>query len=143
MHPLPLPPSLPPPLSPSLPQLPDNLTTETELALIYSLQNCHSPQEIIKCLVSYGVGTPGEEVQVYRVQNEHLTSRLEHLKSKNAMLANSFENAKANMEAMYSHTQKVEANYTRLLHALRCFQACEVYEGFAGTEGTRSPNVEL
>ena len=111
------------------PQLPENLTKEAELALIYSLQNCHSPQEIIKCLVSNGIGTPGEKVQGFRVENEYLRSQLDHLKSRNAMLANSFENAKANMETMYTHAQKVEANNTRLLHALRhCYQACEIYE---------------
>jgi hypothetical protein len=109
--------------------LPDNLSSETELALIYALQNCHGVQEIIKCLVSYGVGTPGESLQESRVRNEHLQSQINHLKSKNTMLANSFENAKANMESMYSHAQKVEANNTRLLLALKhCYQAYEVYE---------------
>ena len=79
--------------------------------------------------MSYGVGAPGEEVRDSRVENEYLQSRLEHLKSKNTMLANSFENAKANMEGMYTHSQKVEANNMCLLHALRhCYQACEVYE---------------
>ena len=86
-------------------------------------------QEIIKCLVSYGVGTPGEKAQEFRVRSEHLESQIKHLKAKNTMLANSFENAKANMESMYSHAQKVEANNTRLLHAVKhCYQACEIYE---------------
>jgi hypothetical protein len=109
--------------------LTDSFTEETELALIYALQNCHSIQEIIKCLVSYGVGTPGESAQEFRVRAEHLESQIKHLKAKNTMLANSFENAKSNMENMYSHAQKVEANNTRLLHALKhCYQACEIYE---------------
>ena len=118
-----------PPTFLPFPQLPDNLANETELALIYALQNCHSVQEIIKCLVSYGVGTPGENAQEFWVRTEHLESQIKHLKAKNTMLANSFENAKSNMESMYSHSQKVEANNTRLLQSLRhCYQACEIYE---------------
>ena len=68
-------------------------------------------------------------MQGLMVKNDYLASQIDHLRAKNTMLANSFENAKANMENMYSHSQKVEANNTRLLHAVRyCYQACEIYE---------------
>ena len=91
--------SLPPPPFSSLlscllslfpPQLPDALTAETKSALIYALQNCHSIQETIKCLISYGVGTPGEKVQGIKVENDYLNSQIDYLKAKNTVLAHSF-----------------------------------------------------
>lgn len=97
--------------------------------MIYALQNCSSIQELIKCLVSYGVSTSADKLEGFRVDNEQLKSTVEHLKSKNTTLANSFENAKANTEFMYTQAQSVEANNTRLRHALKlCQQACEVFE---------------
>ena len=97
--------------------------------MIYALQNCNSIQELIQCLVSYGVFTSADKLEGFRVDNEQLKSTVEHLKSKNTTLANSFENAKANIEVMYNQVQGVEANNTRLRHTLQlCQQACEVFE---------------
>ena len=110
-------------------QLPESLPKDKELAMIYALQNCSSIQELIKCLVSYGVSTSADKLEGFRVDNEQLKSTVEHLKSKNTTLANSFETAKANTEIMYTQAQSVEANNTRLRHALKlCQQACEVFE---------------
>jgi len=97
--------------------------------MIYALQNCNTVQELIKCLISYGVSTSSDRLEGFRVESEQLKSSIEHLKSKNTTLANSFENTKSNMESMYNHVQVVEANNVRLRHALRlCQQACEVFE---------------
>ena len=120
--------------SPLTIQLPEGLPKDQELAMIYALQNCSSIQELIiqcliKCLVSYGVFTSADKLEGFRVDNEQLKSTVEHLKSKNTTLANSFETAKANAEIMYMQAQSVEANNTRLRHALKlCQQACEVFE---------------
>ena len=97
-------------------QLPEGLSKDKELAMIYALQNCSSIQELIKCLVSYGVSTSADKLEGFRVDNEQLKSTVEHLKSKNTTLANSFENAKANIEVMYNQVQGAEANSTRLRH---------------------------
>ena len=97
--------------------------------MIYALQNCSSIQELIKCLVSYRVSTSADKLEELWLDNERLKSTVEQLKSVNTTLTTSFENAKANMEVMYSQIQGFEANNTRLHHALRlCQQACEVFE---------------
>ena len=122
-----LPPHPPPPPTPS--QLPEGLGKDKELAMMYALQNCHSVQEVIKRLVSYGVSTSSDQLQGLEVDNEYLSKRIEHMKSKQATLENSFQVAKANMEKMYLSLQKVEANNMCLRHALRlCQQTCEVFE---------------
>ena len=97
--------------------------------MIYALQSCSSIQELIKCLVSYRVSTSANKLEELWLDNERLKSTVEHLKSVNTTLTTSFENAKANMEIMYSQVQGFEANNTRLCHALRlCQQGCEVFE---------------
>ncbi len=110
-------------------QLPEGLPKEKELAMIYALQNCHSIQELIKCLVSYGVSTTSDKLQGFQIENEHLKKAVDHLKSKHATLAHSFESSKANMDSMYHTALKVEANNTRMKLIIKlCQQACEVYE---------------
>ena len=97
--------------------------------MIYALQNCHSIQDVIKCLVSYGISASGDKLQGFQVENDHLKQRVDHLKSKNATLSHSFDCAKSNTESMYYRAQSFEANNTRLLHALKlCEQAVEVFE---------------
>lgn len=110
-------------------QLPEGLPKEMELGMIYALQNCHSIQELIKCLVSYGVSTTSDKLQGFQIENEHLKKAVDHLKSKHATLAHSFESSKANMDSMYHTVLKVEANNTRMKLIIKlCQQACEVYE---------------
>lgn len=48
-------------------QLPEGLPKEQELAIIYSLQNCHSIQEIIKCLVSFRASSPSDKLTGFQV----------------------------------------------------------------------------
>ena len=97
--------------------------------MIYALQNCHSIQELIKCLLSHGVSMPSDKLNGFQVENEHLKHREEHLLSKLKTMTLSFENSKADMTAMYHKAKICEANNTRLRHALKlCQQACEVYE---------------
>ncbi len=110
-------------------QLPESLPKEQELALIYALQNCHSIQELIKCLLSHGVSMPSDKLSGFQVENEHLKHREEHLLAKLQTMTLSFENSKADMTSMYHKAKICEANNTRLRHALKlCQQACEVYE---------------
>lgn len=108
-------------------QLPDNFSQEQQLQIIYALQNCHSVQELIRCLVSYGLSPPDNQAQEVQVENDHLRAKLKHVEAKNRTLAESFENAKADSEAMYQKMSKVEANNCRLRQALRlCHQAYTV-----------------
>ena len=110
-------------------QLPEGLAKDNELAMMYALQNCHSVQELIKCLVSYGVSTNSDQLQGFQVENKHLKERVEHLKAKNATISHSFESAKLNMDEMNHTVEKIEANNTRLRHALKlAAQACEAFE---------------
>ena len=111
-------------------QLPEGLPAEREMALICSLQNCHSIQELIKSLISYEVSLPSDNrLNGFQVENDHLKSREEHLKTKLTRMTMSFQNAKAEMTAMYHKAKEYEANNTRLRHTLKlCEQACDVYE---------------
>ena len=110
-------------------QLPEGLPAEKQMAMVYSLQNCHSVQELIKCLTTHGGVSSSDKLHGFQIENDHLKSCVEHLKSKNATLAHSFENAKSNMEAMYHRSLKVDANATRLSHAVKlCLQVVEVFE---------------
>ena len=122
-------------------QLPEGLPKEKELAMIYALQNCHSIQELIKCLVSYGVSTTSDKLQGFQIENEHLKKAVDHLKSKHATLAHSFESSKANMDSMYHKALKVEANNTRMKLIIKlCQQACEVYEVLLDLRTSESRN---
>ena len=123
------------------PQLPEGLPKEKEMAMIYALQNCHSAQELIKCLVSYGVSTSSDKLQGFQVENEHLKKAVEHLKSKHTTLAHSFESSKANMDSMYHTALKVESNNTRMKLAIRlCQQAFDVYEVLLDLRASESRN---
>ena len=96
---------------------------------MYALQNCHTAQELIKCLVSYGVSTSSDQLQGFQVENKHLNERVDHLTAKNTTLAHSFQSAKLNMDEMYHTAEKIEANNVRLRHALKMAQqACEAFE---------------
>lgn len=109
--------------------------------MIYALQNCHSTQELIKCLVSYGVSTSSDKLQGFQVENEHLKKAVEHLKSKHATLAHSFESSKADMDSMYHIALKVEANNTRMKLAIQLLQqACEIYEVLLDLRASESRN---
>ena len=109
--------------------------------MIYALQNCHSIQELIKCLVSYGVSTTSDKLQGFQIENEHLKKVVDHLKSKHATLAHSFESSKANMDSMYHTALKVEANNTRMKLIIKlCQQACEVYEVLLDLRASESRN---
>ena len=109
--------------------------------MIYALQNCHSIQELIKCLVSYGVSTTSDKLQGFQIENEHLKKAVDHLKSKHATLAHSFESSKANMDSMYHKALKVEANNTRMKLIIKlCQQACEVYEVLLDLRTSESRN---
>ena len=122
-------------------QLPEGLPKEMELGMIYALQNCHSIQELIKCLVSYGVSTTSDKLQGFQIENEHLKKAVDHLKSKHATLAHSFESSKANMDSMYHTALKVEANNTRMKLIIKlCQQACEVYEVLLDLRTSESRN---
>jgi len=111
------------------PQLPEGLPKEQELAMMYALQNCHSIQELIKCLLSHGLSMPSDKLNGFQVENKHLKHHEEHLLAKLDTMTLSFENAKADMTDMYHKANICEANNTRLRHALKlCQQACEVYE---------------
>lgn len=110
-------------------QLPENLSQEQKQQMICALQNCHSVQELIRCLVSYGLTAPDEKSQGTLVENEHLKSRVKHLEAKYHTLAGSFEIAKQETEVMYQKLAKVEGNNCRLRHIVKlCQQACEVHE---------------
>ena len=109
--------------------------------MIYALQNCHSIQELIKCLVSYGVSTTSDKLQGFQIENEHLKKAVDHLKSKHATLAHSFESSKANMDSMYHTALKVEANNMRMKLIIKlCQQACEVYEVLLDLRTSESRN---
>lgn len=63
------------------------------------------------------------------MENEHLKTCIEHLKSKLVTLTGSIERSKDEMISMYHTAKEYEANNTRLRHALRlCQQACDVYD---------------
>ncbi len=110
-------------------QLPEGLPKDKELAMMYALQNCHSVQELIKSLVSYGVSTNSDQLQGFQVENVHLQERIEHLKAKNTTISHSFQSAKLNMDEMYHAAERIESNNIRLRHALKMSQqACEAFE---------------
>lgn len=97
--------------------------------MMYALQNCHSVQELIKSLVSYGVSTNSDQLQGFQVENVHLQERIEHLKAKNTTISHSFQSAKLNMDEMYHTAERIESNNVRLRHALKLSQqACEAFE---------------
>lgn len=99
------------------------------MAMIYSLQNCNSVQEVIKCLISHGIPSSSDGLHSYQITIDHLQSCVDHLNARNATLAHSFMNAKSNMDAMYHLALKVRANETRFKHALKlCMKAVEVFE---------------
>ncbi len=120
---------------------------------MYALQNCHSVQELIKCLVSYGVSSSSDQLQGFQVENKHLQERVEHLKAKNTAISESFQSSKLNMDEMYHNAEKIEANNVRLRHALIMAQhACEAFEvlfelrsGYSrhgGSNGSYFPSFE-
>ncbi len=97
--------------------------------MMYALQNCHSVQELIKSLVSYGVSTNSDQLQGFQVENVHLQERIEHLKAKNTTISHSFQSAKLNMDEMYHTAERIESNNVRLRHALQMSQqACDAFE---------------
>ncbi|KAL5468804.1 hypothetical protein EMCRGX_G029925 [Ephydatia muelleri] len=108
--------------------LPEGQSSEQQIALIYTLQNCHSVQELIHCLLGcQGSQLLDDQHVNYKVENEHLKKKVEHLSSKNDTLSSSFESSKQMAAQMYHHSNKVEANNTRLRHTLvLCQQAFDV-----------------
>ena len=113
----------------SLLQFPDHLSQEHQLQIVCALQNCASVQELVRCLLSYGVSPQEDKSTAYHSENELLRSRVKHLEAKLQTLTGSFENAKLESEAMFEKLSKVEANNVRLRHATRqCQQAYEIQE---------------
>ena len=98
--------------------------------MICALQNCHSIEELIRCLISYSLSsTTDEKSHGLKVDNEHLCSQVKHLEAKYQTLTSSFETAKQEKEEMYHKLSTVENNNCRLRHAVKlCQQACEVHE---------------
>ena len=98
--------------------------------MVCGLQNCHSIEELLRCLVSYGIGALMEDkTHGIKVENDHLRSRVKTLEAKYDTLSNSFEAAKLETEEMFRKMSSVEANNIRLRHAVKlCQQACEVHE---------------
>ncbi|KAL5486871.1 hypothetical protein EMCRGX_G019407 [Ephydatia muelleri] len=109
---------------------PDEQSTEQQIALVYTLQNCHSIQEVIYfCLLASHTYHPDNQHTNYKVVSEHLRGKVEHLVAKNSTLCSSFESAKQAATLMYHHSNMVEANNTRLRHTLcLCQQAFDVLD---------------
>ena len=97
--------------------------------MVCALQNCASVQELVRCLISYGISPQEDKSTAYLTENELLRSKVKHLEAKLQTLTGSFENAKLESEGMFEKLSKVEANNVRLRHATRqCQQACEIQE---------------
>lgn len=107
--------------------LPEGQSNEQQIALMYTLQNCHSVQELIHCLLTNQGSQIDDQYISYKVENEHLRKKVEHYAAKNDTLSSSFESSKQMATQMYHHSNKVEANNTRLRHTLYlCQQVFEV-----------------
>ena len=90
--------------------------------MIYALQNCHSIQELIQCLVSYGFSQCCNEHSDLLVENQHLHAQIKHLDARNTTLNGSFIKAKAETDLMYQKLAKVEANNCRLRNIVKLLQ---------------------
>lgn len=110
-------------------QLPETLSQEQQQQISYALQNCHSVQELVRCLVSYGISSPHTNQDQLQVDNDFLKTKVKHLEARYHTLTNSFDMAKQETESMYIKLSKVESNNCRLRHIVKlCQQACEVHE---------------
>ena len=94
--------SLPPSLFPSFPpspslslslQLPESFTPEQRQQVLYALQNCHSVQELITCVLSYSLSAPFSS-QEGLVENDQLRSKIKHLEAELRRLSTSFDTVK-------------------------------------------------
>ena len=90
--------SLPSSLSLSLPlslslQLPESFTPEQRQQVLYALQNCHSVQELITCVLSYALSAPFSS-QEGLVENDQLRSKIKHLEAELRRLSTSFDTVK-------------------------------------------------
>ena len=80
------------PLSLSL-QLPESFTPEQRQQVLYALQNCHSVQELITCLLSYSLSAPFSS-QEGLVESDQLRSKIKHLEAELRRLSTSFDTVK-------------------------------------------------
>lgn len=97
--------------------------------MVCAMKNCASVQELIRCLISYGISPQDDKLSGYRVENELLKTQVKHLEAKYHTLTGSFEMAKLESDSMFKKLSTVEANNMRLRQALRhCQQAYEIQE---------------
>lgn len=110
-------------------QLPDTISEEVRNAMVKSLENCHSVQEVIRLMVSYGCSPMSEKLQGIQVENERLQKKLDRIKSEHKTLQLSFQEAKEMEEALYSRCQQLECNEGYLQRSLYyCQRALEANE---------------
>lgn len=110
-------------------QLPDTLTDEVRNAMVKSLENCHSVQEVIRLMVSYGCSPMSEKMQGIQVENERLKNKLDRIKSEHKTLQLSFQEAKEMEEVYYARCQQLECNEGYLQRSLYyCQRALEANE---------------
>lgn len=110
-------------------QLPDTLTDEVRNAMVKSLENCHSVQEVIRLMVSYGCSPMSDKMQGIQVENERLKNKLDRIKSEHKTLQLSFQEAKEMEEVYYARCQQLECNEGYLQRSLYyCQRALEANE---------------
>ena len=102
--------------------------------MVKSLENCHSVQEVIRLMVSYGCSPMSEKLQGIKVenerlQNERLQKKLDRIKSECRTLQLSFQEAKETAETLCTRCQQLECNEGYLHRSLYyCQRALEVNE---------------
>ena len=110
-------------------QLPDTISEEVRNAMVKSLENCHSVQEVIRLMVSYGCSPMSEKLQGIQVENERLQKKLDRIKSEHRTLQLSFQEAKEMEETLYARCQQLECNEGYLQRSLfYCQRALEANE---------------
>ena len=110
-------------------QLPDTISEEVRNAMVKSLENCHSVQEVIRLMVSYGCSPMSEKLQGIQVENERLQKKLDRIKSEHKTLQLSFQEAKEMEETLYARCQQLECNEGYLHRSLYyCQRALEANE---------------
>lgn len=97
--------------------------------MVKSLENCHSVQEVIRLMVSYGCSPMSEKLQGIQVENERLQKKLDRIKSEHKTLQLSFQEAKEMEETLYARCQQLECNEGYLRRSLfYCQRALEASE---------------
>ncbi len=97
--------------------------------LVQNLQECSSIQEISQTLYQSGNEISESKIWEFEIEFERLTSKIDHLKSQNDLLALTLEESKAHCDRLSVLMGKYESNNTALQLAISYSdQALEAFD---------------